>query len=65
MSLTGHYAQNPLPRVLSDGDPVRQHGVKGQVLALTHQPIDIVAAAGAEPREQAVWTARSLKHFHG
>src|ERR1035441_557304 len=33
--LSGHYAQNLLPRVLSDGDSVRQHGVKGQVLAIT------------------------------
>jgi hypothetical protein len=30
------YAQNPLPRVLYEGsDPIRHHGVYGQVLALT------------------------------
>jgi hypothetical protein len=35
LSINLHYTQNPLPRVLSDGDSVQQHGVKGQVLAIT------------------------------
>ena len=36
MSPTGHYTQNPR-RLPDSSDPIRQHDVQGQVLAITGQ----------------------------